>query len=304
MVNTINKTDAPLEDLMAAMDVVDTLRHQQDIVERELDDEGRRERLLERLRDLYQAQGIDVSDHILRDGIDALEQQRFEYQPIKASWKTKLAYVWVSRSRWSKPVSFFAVLAILFWLFYFVTDVLPKQRMQAQIPSKLELTLKGIREIAKKQVIIDQAEQDAASVNRAISDQNYDKAQSLVEDLQAYLERLESQYEIRVVSRINENSGIWRVPPNNPNARNYYLIVEAVDRHNKNIAIDVLNQEDNQRRITKVWGLRVAEETFYKIASDKRDDGIIQNNKVGRKEKGFLQPVYSIATTGATITEW
>jgi len=36
---------APLEDLMAAMDVVDTLRHDQSLAERELDGDGRRERL-------------------------------------------------------------------------------------------------------------------------------------------------------------------------------------------------------------------------------------------------------------------
>ena len=41
---------APLEELMVAMDVVDTLRHDQSIAERELDGESRRERLLERLR--------------------------------------------------------------------------------------------------------------------------------------------------------------------------------------------------------------------------------------------------------------
>jgi len=80
-----NKTQ--LEDVMAAMDVVDTLRHEQGIAERELDTQGRRERLLKRLRDLYQAQGIEVSDRVLKEGIDALEQKRFEYVPVNPSWR-------------------------------------------------------------------------------------------------------------------------------------------------------------------------------------------------------------------------
>jgi len=81
MVTKIEK--APLEDLMAAMDVVDTLRHDQSIAERELDGQERRNRLLERLRELYSAQGIEVPDHVLEEGIDALEQERFKYQAVK-----------------------------------------------------------------------------------------------------------------------------------------------------------------------------------------------------------------------------
>ena len=48
----------------------------------------------------------------------------------------------------------------------------------------------------------------------------------------------------------------------------------------------------------------MSEETFYKVAADKNDDGIIQGNKVGKKAIGYLKPVFSIPTSGATITEW
>jgi len=88
------------------------------------------------------------------------------------------------------------------------------------------------------------------------------------------------------------------------NGLNYYLIVEAIDKRNNVVAVDVLNEENNKRQRKKVWGLRVNETTFQKIAADKRDDGIIQNNKVGQKTLGYLKPTFNIATTGATITEW
>jgi len=99
MTNKAVSPETQLEDVMAAMDVVDTLRHEQGIAERELDSEGRRERLLNRLRDLYQAQGIEVSDRILEEGINALEEERFEYVGVESNWQTKLAHVWVSRYR-------------------------------------------------------------------------------------------------------------------------------------------------------------------------------------------------------------
>ena len=46
-------TAAPLDDVMLAMDVVDTLRHRQDLVTRELDEATREEQLVEKLDLLF-----------------------------------------------------------------------------------------------------------------------------------------------------------------------------------------------------------------------------------------------------------
>lgn len=304
MTDKVVNPETQLEDVMAAMDVVDTLRHEQGVAERELDAEGRRERLLNRLRDLYQAQGIEVSDRILQEGIDALEQERFEYIAVQPSWRTKLAHIWVSRGRWGKPLGFFALLCTVFLAIYLVTDVFPERQMRAGLPKKIETSLSQIKSLSNKTSVFDSAQQQAASAQRAIDNNDYQQAQNLTQDLESMAKRLDAQYTIRVVSRIDENSGVWRVPPNNPDARNFYLIVEALDSRNKVINVDVLNQENNKRESVDVWGVRVSEKTFYKIAADKRDDGIIQNNQVGQKKRGDLEPTFNIDTTGAAITEW
>jgi len=296
--------EAPLEDLMVAMDVVDTLRHEQGVAERELDSQGRRERLLGRLREMYAAQGIDVPDSVLQEGIEALEQERFEYSPPTPSWRTKLARVWVTRGRWGKPVGFLAVVGSLFSGFYVVNDVLPEREMRAALPKQVQSSMNEIQQIAKNPDVIAQAQEQAAIVKRAIDSEDFEAAQAGLDNMQSVVESLESEYVIRVISRPNQNSGVWRVPPSNPNGLNYYLIVEAIDKRNNVVAVDVLNEENNKRQRKKVWGLRVNETTFQKIAADKRDDGIIQNNKVGQKTLGYLKPTFNIATTGATITEW
>lgn len=302
--NSPEQSEAPLEDIMVAMDVVDTLRHQQGIAERELDSGGRRERLLSRLREMYTAQGIEVPDHVLKEGIEALEQERFEYKRPEPSWRTKLARIWITRGRWGKPVGFLAVVGSLFSGFYVVNDVLPEREMRAAIPKQLETSMQTIEQIAKNSDVIAQAKEQAALAQRAIDSEDFDEAKGVLSNMQSVVESLESEYTIRVVSRANENSGIWRVPPNNPRGRNYYLIVEAIDKRNKVVAVDVLNQENNKRERKKAWGLRVNETTFQKISADKRDDGIIQNNRVGQKALGYLTPTFNIGTTGATITEW
>ena len=76
---TTTASRANLDDVMLAMDVVDTIRHRELIVERELNSGARRKELLERLKSLYAAQGLDVPDHVLAEGVAALEEDRFAY---------------------------------------------------------------------------------------------------------------------------------------------------------------------------------------------------------------------------------
>ena len=62
----------PLDDVMLAMDVVDTLRRRERMVARELDEHGRAEDLKQRLRRIYAQQGLDVPDHVIEQGVAAL----------------------------------------------------------------------------------------------------------------------------------------------------------------------------------------------------------------------------------------
>lgn len=295
---------ATLEDVMVAMDVVDTLRHQQDIAERELDDEGRRQRLLHRLKDLYKAQGIEVPDSVLNEGIEALEQERFKYQAIEPSWRTKLAHVWVSRRTWGKPVGFLSVLGGLFWGVYFATDVLPERRLTSQLPEQSQQLFEQIRTSAENQAVVLDAQRQVNAVKSAVQEQRLGDAKAIVAELESVQSLLQTHYRVRVVSRAGQQSGVWRIPDVNDSARNYYLIVEAIDDQNRVVELDIVSEESNQSKRVKTWGLRVNEQAFNQVANDKRDDGIIQNNIVGEKPVGRLKPNFSIATTGGTITEW
>src|SRR5690606_13396328 len=66
------KEPVQLDEVMLAMDVVDTLRHREHLIARELAAGARDEDMVARLRQVYAAQGIDVPDHILKQGVEAL----------------------------------------------------------------------------------------------------------------------------------------------------------------------------------------------------------------------------------------
>ncbi len=57
-----------LDEVMLAMDVVDTLRHEQQLVERELASDERDQALIEKVKRMYAAQGLEVTDEVIAAG--------------------------------------------------------------------------------------------------------------------------------------------------------------------------------------------------------------------------------------------
>ena len=297
-------SEAPLEDLMVAMDVVDTVRHRELLIDRELDASARRRRLLDRLREIYGAQGIEVTDAALQAGVDALEQERFRYAPTPESLSAKLARLYVRRDKWLKPIALVVLAGVLIWGAWFISVEVPQRRDLAALPASIETTYARIGDIARSETAGERAQTLVRRANAAIDDGDVSTARELQNELGALLAELESSYEIRIVSRPNELSGVWRVPALNPSARNYYLIVEAIAPSGDVRSVRIENEEDGRYRTVSKWGLRVSEETFEQVAADKRDDGIIQDDVVGSKEIGYLEPTFRVPTGGATITEW
>lgn len=115
---------------------------------------------------------------------------------------------------------------------------------------------------------------------------------------------LELDYTLQIVSRKGTRSGVWRIPRHKPNERRYYLIVEAVTADGNRISLPVTSEEDGMTSFVDQWGLRVDPMVFERVKQDKMADGVINDNRVGKKQRGYLSPVYKIATTGAAITAW
>lgn len=292
-----------LEDVMVAMDVVDTLRHRQELVENELNADDRREQLITKLRDIYQAQGIDVTDAILAEGVSALEEDRFSYQPAKGPsiWLAKL---YVSRGCWLMPVLLVLGLCIAFFVVRYFLFSYPQAQLLEALPGQIGTTFNSIQKTAKDPSVVSDAKDIINRAAEAIDERDAKSAEDYHQQLVNIKTLLLQSYQIRIVSRIGEQSGIWRIPDANPNAKNYYLIVEAIDRNGKVVSTPITSEENNQRTNVSQWGLRVNRATFNRVAADKKDDGIIQNNIVGRKDVGFIKPNYTINTTGATITDY
>jgi hypothetical protein len=380
MAETAASAEAPhkLDDIMIAMDVVDTLRHREDLVRRELNEEGREAELIARLRKIYHDQGIDVPDHVLADGVKALRESRFTYAPPPAGLRRSLFTLWAKRGTYGKRTGIAAAGLLASYVAYDQMLVAPERREQEQARIEIQETLpKSLRQthadvmalapgdsVAKQRAdslladgqraLRDGDRAGAAAANAqlvalreqlrgaqaagqslrqahaealAIAADNAAKqranalladgerlaragdkvgAAKVAADLQALKADLAREYTLMIVSSAGEPSVVRRRPPRSTgsDARNHYVIVEAVAPDGSKLSLPIRNEEDGVTRNVTKFGLRIPQSTYDAIAQDKRDDGIVQRNRFGVKRRGMLEPEYLMPFEGGTITSW
>ena len=290
----------PLDEVMLAMDVVDTLRRRERMVRRELDAEGREADLTERLRRIYHAQGIEVPAHILEEGVAALKEDRFVYKPPSEGLGVKLARLYVSRARWGKWVLGGIAVLIATWAVIYFVFVAP----EAALPGELTAAHEQAVAIAESEDARVRASRLLSAGEAALRAEDTAAAREALRSLEDLRTTLEQEYSLRIVNRPGERTGVWRVPDVNTRARNYYIIVEAVDPTGRVLTVPVTNEENGKTERVSSWGLRVDEETFERVARDKKDNGILERDRFGYKQRGDLAPEYEMPTSGAAITQW
>ncbi|MDF0581618.1 DUF6384 family protein [Bradyrhizobium yuanmingense] len=314
-----SKAPSSLNDVMLAMDVVDTLRHQENLVSRELGEEQRDAQLLKRLREIYRGQGIEVPDRILVEGVQALKEQRFVYTPPPASFARTVAHAWVNRASIGRRVLSLLALLAFGWGAYHFGVVEPAQRRAAQeqaqaertrvdlaekLPAALEQKYEDLLREAKVPAARERADSLLADGKAAIARGDADGARQAVNDLDVLRTELRREYVLRIVSRPGEATGVWRIPQRNPTSRNYYLIVEPVTPDGRVLKLPVTSEEDGRTVEVSKWGVRVSEATAMQVQRDKNDDRIVQQSSLGEKHRGQLEVDYKLPVLGGAITQW
>jgi hypothetical protein len=301
-----------LDDMMIAMDVVDTLRHRDDLVRRELSEEQREAELIQRLRKIYHDQGIEVPDHVLADGVKALKESRFVYTPPPGGWKRTLLTLWTHRETIGKRGGALVALLVAGWTGYYVAIARPAhlaaERTRIEITDTLPKTLRqahaDVLAVSNDSAAKQKADALLADGERLIRAGDRAGLAKINTDLTALRDELTREYTLTIVSRPGEVTGVWRRPPGNSQARNYYLIVEAVASDGRKLSLPIRNEESGVTETVSKFGVRVPQSVFEAVAQDKRDDGIVQRNRFGVKRRGTLVVDYQMPFDGGFITKW
>jgi hypothetical protein len=301
----------PLDEVMLAMDVVDTLRHQDLVVERELSGDARRAAMIERLREIYRGQGITVPDRILEEGVAALEQERFVYKPRTGGLSFALARLYVRRGTVGRRVGIIAAIVLALILgWYFIFERPGNQRAEAEqieisetIPAELAALSSTIAGEANDPAVAASAAQTARDGTAAAAAGDIDEAREAVSDLQALLDEVRLTFDVRVVSRPGVDSGIERESVDT-GAINYYLIVEAIGPDGEAIPRAIRSEEDQTTETVRIWGVRVPESVYQQAAADYAEDGIVDDALIGEKARGDLDIEWAVPVIGGLITDW
>jgi hypothetical protein len=284
---------APLEDVMMAMDVVDTLRHREDWVARELEEGDREAALIERLRQIYEGQGIAVSDRVLREGVRALEESRFVYTPPKPGLATMLARLWVARDLVGQGLLAILAVLALAWVAHYVVVVRPLENTARTLAEAHA----GVLAASDAPAARERADRLLADGRKALASGDEAKASVALAALENLRAELPRAYSLRIVSELSKpvRTALHR--------RNYYLIVEAVAPDGGVLALPVAS-ENGQTRVVSRWGIQVPEDTYIAVERDRQDDGVLQRDRLGEKRRGEPDVVYAMPVLGEAITRW
>jgi hypothetical protein len=300
-----------LDDLMLAMDVVDTLRHEDALVEKELSQDMRDEALKKRLRQIYESQGLTVTDRILDEGIKALKESRFAYTPPEPSFGTFMAKLWIRRRVLGPALAILVAVVVIFvgWQVWRAGEASRvAEQIQVEItetlPKALATAAEAARAAATDPDAIAQIDGLVRTGEAAAKAGDADAMRTAIADLDALRAALAQTYALRIVSRPDEDTGVFRIPDVNEDARNYYIIVEPVTDKGAVLSLPVVNEEDRQTYTVSKWGVRVPEATYEAVRADKSDDGIVQANILGEKPMGTLKITYLMPVESGAITEW
>lgn len=303
-------TAAPLDEAMLVTDVVDTLRHGVDMPVdarvREADPA-----LLARLREIYQQQGIEVSDEVLQAGVAAQADARFSYRAPRGP-AAALARLYVMRRRWGPTVLALGIALVLglggYYLAYRPFHAAQVEQARQELAEGLPAQMDELYEAIYNETKVQSAAADAADLRDrgkdAAAHGNRAGAEQAIADLEALRDKLERAYSLKIVNRADLKPGFWTFPPNNSEATNYYLIVEARDTAGNILRLPITSEDTGLTETVDHWGLRVPQSVYAAVMADKEDDGTIQHDLVGIKQDGFVDVDYTVPVLGGMLTRW
>lgn len=129
-------------------------------------------------------------------------------------------------------------------------------------------------------------------------------AAGAAQDLRSLKALVATSYRMRIVNEPGVKSGVWRYPNDNPSGRNYYIVVDALDAQGNAVVVPIRNEETGRIEQVSRFAVRVPESFYEQVKADKTDNGLIDDDAVGAKAAGVLEPTFSVPVAGGFITSW
>ena len=280
---------APLDDVMLAMDVVDSVRHDERLALRELDEAARREELTARLKRIYAAQGIEVTDAVIAEGVAALDAARFAYTPAPLNFETLLARAWVWRKWVAAGLGALVVVAALGWLAYDNTVLGPRR----EIAAATDATFVAITDSEATPEAAARAQDLVGEVRAALARGETDSAARALRQLQVLRTSLPLAYELRIVEALSQARA------NAPHIRDHAFLVDVIGADGAPLEIEMTDGSGQVRRVSR-FVLPVSQDSYVAVQREERGSGTLADvAPLAVKRPGEPAPDYRVPITGA-----
>ncbi len=309
---------SPLDEVMLAMDIVDTLRHEQSQVEAELNEEARERALVARVRKIYEQQGIEVPEAVVAEGVLAMKRERLVFRPPPRSWKVRAAEMWVDRRRWILLMVTAGAIALgIGWIsgreerartrreaIESQANAASATQNRAEIESILlrhggptppNITDRAL--VERRELLLREAQGGLASGD-------LDRAKSRAHELRSLDLFVSAELELKIVAHASATSGVERTSREDRNVQLYYLIVESRDHRGSPWPIDVQDEASGERKASAVFGIRVPKAVYDRVKADKLDNRIVDDALVGQKLPGQGKIRWLVDFEGGMILQW
>lgn len=306
-----------MQDMLRIMDVASALRRERETAEAQLDLDTVKARLRERLLATAVAAGETVTPAEVDAAIEHYFRRQHRYADPPAGWGSFWAHVWVARNGVLLGLAFAVLLiggsvALAGWLSGRPAAPLAKSAPLAAIPTAppqrapssepdsaakpapavdrdwpaFEAALAAARALAADDDARGRVERIAAAGTAAHGNTDVAGLRAARRDLDALRARLEETYEVRIVSRPGEQSGVDRYFDGRLSG--YYVIVEAVQPDGRVLPRAIRNAETGRTdRVTK-WGEQVGDAVWQRIVADKQADGVVDEALFAAKRAGVF----------------
>ena len=264
---------------MLAMDVVDTLRHRERLVERELNEEVREEQLIERLRALYKSQGIEVPDSIIARGRQGAQGEPLRLYAAQTELLARTpgersgsgARLMANGSRRARAVIASSLASIS------IGVVRPREQAAEAARIEIAETLPRAADGGAPGGRRGNAGRECARAGRCHARPGPGRARSRQCGGQR-ARRSPSSTGWRLCCGRNtccaspggpqDQTGFFREHPSF-SGRAYFVVVDAVDRAAIRCSLPIRNDETNQTETVSRFAVRVPIETFDAVRNDK-----------------------------------
>ena len=142
-------------------------------------------------------------------------------------------------------------------------------------------------------------------VKNALASDNPTNIQNATGQLESLTSMVQEHLSINIVNADGVRSGVWRYSNSNPNIKNYYIVVEALNDAGTVVPMSIRNEETGATSTVNYWGERVPEEIYNQVRDDKMSHGFVSNKAFAEKPADSMVITYSrIPKSQGAITNW